>query len=60
MAGGYITKLFVYVEPYIQAARKDANPRAYCEFAALAHEFQARHKNNEPLLGKGDIKHSSV
>lgn len=60
MAGTYITRLFTYVEPYVQATKKDYYPRAYCEFEALAHEFEERHKNNEPLLGKGDIKHSRV
>jgi hypothetical protein len=60
MAGGYITRLFTYVEPYVQAARGNNYPRAYCEFEALAHEFEERHRNNEPLLGKGDIKHSRV
>jgi len=59
MAGGYITTLFTFVEPYIKAARKQY-PRAYCEFQELAREFKKRHENNEPILGIGDIKHSRV
>ena len=60
MAGTYITRLFTYVEPYIQVARNDFYPKAYCEFEALAHELEERHKNNEPPLGQGDIKHSRI
>lgn len=59
MAGSYITNLFKYVEPYVQAAR-GKYPRAYWEFQVLANEFKERQENNEPLLGKGDIKHSRV
>ena len=59
MAGGYITRLYSFVTPFIQIARDESHPRAYSEFELLTLDFESRHKDNE-ISVTGDIQYSPV